>query len=206
MKEVLRRIHSTVYARRIAVLSDMMVSFLDPGDRVLDVGAGGGMLGATILQNPQCPKGVRYEGLECRVRPDSAIPMHGYDGDRIPFEDDSFDIVVLADVLHHEREPARLFAECARVARRFVIVKDHRSENVLDWFLVSALDWAANGPYGVPCLFRYMNGNEWAQFFSTARVAIVEEVRSIKLYPCGWNAIFGGRLQYFAVLRKSGTG
>lgn len=129
--------------------------------------------------------------------------MHAYDGKVIPFDDDSFDVVLLADVLHHEKSPEQLFAECVRVAKRFVIVKDHRSENVLDWCLISALDLAANGPYGVPCLYRYWSGKEWRRFFAEAKVEVEREIDSIALYPPGWNAVFGGRLQYFAVLRKA---
>jgi len=199
---LMREIHSGIYQRRVEVLADMIVPLLRPEMRILDVGAGGGGLGAAVLNHARCPSNVVYEGLESRPRPDAVIPVHAYEGGTMPFNADSYDLVIVADVLHHEKEPARLLKECIRVSRRRVLVKDHRQENLLDWCLISALDFAANGPYGVPCLFRYFTGQQWRELFSSSEVQLDTEVKSIDLYPPGWNQIFGGRLQYFAVLEK----
>ena len=45
-------------------------------------------------------------------------------GKSLPFEDGAYDVVILADVLHHDPDPVALMKECGRVAKRFVIVKD----------------------------------------------------------------------------------
>ena len=45
-------------------------------------------------------------------------------GDRLPFEDGSFDVVCELGVLHHVAEPNAVVAEMARVARRAVLLSD----------------------------------------------------------------------------------
>ena len=47
-----------------------------------------------------------------------------YDGDTLPFEDQSFDFVILAFVLHHTPDPDGVIAEARRVARELIILED----------------------------------------------------------------------------------
>ena len=93
---------------------------------------------------------IRVTGLERAPRGNELIPVAAYDGGAIPFPDGNFDAVILADVLHHERNPERLIGECARVARRLLIIKDHKADTWFQIKWVSLMDWAANAPYDVP--------------------------------------------------------
>ncbi|MGH2609333.1 MAG: class I SAM-dependent methyltransferase [Tepidiformaceae bacterium] len=206
MRSILRRLHRPVYESRVRALSGRIARQLRPGDRVLDVGCGEGTLGAAVLRHPECPPGVRVEGLENRARGGEAIPVTAYSGSRFPFSDGSFDVVVIADVLHHEQRPDDLLGECVRVARRAVVLKDHQISGFLARPRVMFLDWAANNPYGVQCLFRYNTPAEWRATARRHRLrAVVEEGSMRDLYPPGLNTVFGGRIQYFAVLEKEET-
>ena len=114
-----------MFKRRVRVLAEHLADQLDGGDTVLDVGCGDGSIAQAIMTHkPQ----LKFEGIDVLLRPHSAIPVQVYDGDRIPFADKSFDWVTIVDVLHHTDEPARVLAECARVARRGVVIKDHLRE------------------------------------------------------------------------------
>lgn len=133
-------------------------------------------------------------------RGNELIPVEGYDGVIIPYAADSFDVVILADVLHHEHDPHGLLRECIRVARRLLVIKDHKVEGLLAQQRIALLDWAANAPYSVPCLYRYNTSGEWHDWFSKHDLTIVREARSLHLYPPIYNTIFGGKLQYLAIL------
>lgn len=199
----MKGLHAPVYAARLRELVRQITPELRPGDRVLDVGCGGGALGRALLDAPQCPKRVEVRGLERHRRGDEAIPTDGYDGGAIPHADRSFEVVILADVLHHELEPGRLIDECARVASRLVIIKDHKRDGWLARPRISLIDWAANAPHGVPCLYRYPTGEQWAASLRRHGLEVEREMTSMRLYPPVIDTFFGGGLQYFAVLRPA---
>jgi SAM-dependent methyltransferase len=197
---LLRCLHEPVYARRLAVLSDLIVRELNPGDRVLDVGCGTGRLAQALLQHPGWPASLTVHGVETRPRPECVVPVTAYDGGSLPFEAGAFDVVIVADVLHHAADPKRLLEECCRVSRRLVVVKDHKVEGCLARWRLRLLDWAANAPHDVPCTYRYATLAEWGAMFAVLPVRVRSELVSMRLYPAGWNWLFGRRLQYFAVL------
>lgn len=192
--------HRPVYESRLRELVRRITPRLHAGDRVLDVGCGEGTLGAAILRSPSCPQGVQVEGLERFARGGEPIPVTAYEGGRAPFEDGTFDVVIIADVLHHEEDPDALLRECGRLARRLVILKDHQIAGPLAKARISLIDWAANAPYGVRCLFRYNTPAQWAETHRRLGFGVTGELRSMRLYPPIVNLLFGRRLQYMAFL------
>lgn len=197
---LMKRLHAPIYASRLRELVRCITPHLRKEDRVLDVGCGYGALGRALLDATGCPKGVEISGLERVRRGHEMIDVTEYDGDAIPFDDRSFDVVILADVLHHEEDPDRLIAECRRISRRLVIIKDHQRRGILARPRISLIDWAANAPYGVPCLYRYNSPVEWTASHERHRFTIRHEMPSMRLYPPVVNLLFGGRLQYLVVL------
>lgn len=166
---------------------------------MLDVGCGYGMLGRALAENGL--DNLQVRGLESVRRDGERIPVDAYDGRRFPYEDGSFDVVIVADVLHHEADPEHLLRECVRVSRRLIVVKDHQRSGVLAQSRIALIDWAANAPYGVPCLYRYYTPDQWSRWPQTLGVDLVDAQSSMKLYPQPYQLLFGGRLQYLAVWR-----
>ncbi len=93
------------------------------GGSVLDLGCGDGllfdMLGDKISKavgldiSPQAVEKCHEKGIEAVV--------HSFD-EPVPYPDNSFEYVVLLDVLEHVYDPATLLAEAARVSSKYVIV------------------------------------------------------------------------------------
>lgn len=200
LKAVMSAMHRPIYEHRLGMLVDSIIPQLRAGEVVLDVGCGAGTLGRALLDDPRCPAGVRVRGLERAPRGGEPIEVIGYGGGRIPLDDGSVDVAIVADVLHHEHDPASLAAECARVSRRLLIIKDHQIKGPLAQARVGFMDWAANAPYGVPCLYRYNTPREWTDFCARMGMSVVIERSGMRLYPAVVEQVFGGALQYMVVL------
>jgi SAM-dependent methyltransferase len=91
-----------------------------PGARVMDLGCG---TGDSVDQFRSVDPTVQWVGIdlerspevERRVRADAEFRT--FDGERLPFDDGSFDFVYCKQVLEHVRRPAVLVADVARVLR-----------------------------------------------------------------------------------------
>ena len=205
MHTILKRCHTPVYASRIQALVRGITPHLQPGDRILDVGCGSGVLGRAILNAATCPARVQLHGIEQMPRGHEPIAVQAYEGLTIPHAERSYDVVVLADVLHHAVDPERLLDECIRVSKRLVIIKDHQANGPLAQQRLALLDWLANAPYGVPCLYRYWTAAQWTEAFQRHQLIVEEAMTSMKLYPRGLDLIFGGPLHLLAVLKVPGA-
>jgi SAM-dependent methyltransferase len=195
----MRTLHAPVYAHRQEVLMRLIMPHVRPECKIVDVGCGFGHLSKAIMDHSSK---VVVEGLERTRREGELISVRLYDGSRMPWTDNTFDIVILADVLHHERDPDHLLKESRRISKGLTIVKDHLREGLLAQQRISLLDWAANAPYQVPCTYRYNNLQEWHEAFERAHLRLKEERTSIDIYPPLVNQLLGKGLHYFAVLEK----
>jgi SAM-dependent methyltransferase len=204
MGSLMRGLHRPIYASRLRTLVRLILPALRQSDRVLDVGCGFGALGRALMDDGACPPDVQVRGLERYPRTGPLIEVDGYSGGPMPYDDSTFDVVILADVLHHEEDPDALLAECARVTRRAVILKDHKIDGPLAQWRVSFIDWAANAPYGVKCLYQYNTLQGWRACHERHGLHVQREMTSLMLYPKVVNLLFGRRLQYFAVLTRQG--
>ena len=104
------------------------------GKRVLEVGPGpGGNL--TFLSGRGATRlvGVDVAPTMVRLARARGHEVHETDGNTLPFEDQEFDVVFSATVLHHNPRIDSLLGEMCRVARRVVLFEDtaptHRRES-----------------------------------------------------------------------------
>jgi len=54
------------------------------------------------MESPYCSPGVIVTGLELIKHVIEHVTIEFYDGYKIPYQDNSFDIIILSDVLPHE--------------------------------------------------------------------------------------------------------
>jgi len=135
-------------------------------------------------------------------RPSCLIKCAGFDGNTIPLADSSVDICLFVDVLHHTLNIAGLLREARRVARLYVLIKDHLCENKLDHAVLSFMDWVGNRPYGVSLPYDYQSKVEWNQIFSACGLRVVRWNQSLPLYPQPFDRLFGRELHFVVLCEK----
>jgi len=183
--------------RRTQVLAGLLAPLLAGEQRVLDVGCGDAALDSLLLE--QRPD-LELRGVDVLVRGDAAIPVARYDGEHLPFADDEFDCVLFVDVLHHAASPADLLAEGVRVARRAVVVKDHRRNGWLAGPTLRFMDRVGNRRFGVALPYHYWSHAEWRREIERLGLAIEHWSQDVPLYPPPASWVFGRGLHFVARL------
>jgi SAM-dependent methyltransferase len=191
--------HSLVYGRRVTVLAQQLALLLPPGCRLLDIGCGDGALGALVSR---IVPGVQILGVEAHARSSCAIPFQLFDGEHLPFGNDSFDGCLFVDVIHHVRTPLALLGEARRVSKNFIVIKDHVAETPFDRGVLRLMDWVGNAPHGVPLPYCYLSRARWDEIYKQLRLTPVVVRSQIPLYPAPISFVFGRRLHFISFLRK----
>lgn len=195
------RAHRTiVMGRRVRQISQN-ISELIPKEVVslLDVGAGSGEMAQAV--NRLRPE-LTVSGVDVYIRPKTFIPVTAYDGNVLPFKNSSFDTVTIVDVLHHCNDPVSVLKECARVSKRWVIIKDHVSDSACDEKILQFMDWVGNRAHGVVLPYNYLSSAGWNSAFDKAGLRSVNKIESLNLYPMPLDFVFGGSLHCLHLLEK----
>lgn len=198
MAELLDTVHGDwVHGRRVEVLSRHLAEVTPREAQVLDVGCGDGQIG--FLMQRHRPD-LEVTGIDIAVRDQTHLPVDEFDGLSIPREDDSVDVVMLVDVLHHADEPANLLGEAARVARRAIVLKDVTPLGPGSDATLRLMDWVGNARHGVPLPYRFWTQAEWRRAFADRGLSVEEVRRRLGLYPPPWNLAFEKRMHFIVRL------
>ncbi len=154
-----------------------LLKLMPKNARVLDVGCDDGNLAVMLMgKRPD----LVIKGVDVQEHREAKIPRKLYDGVNLPYEDDSFDVVMVVDVLHHIKgDIAPLLKEMRRVTRKYVLIKDHMANDRVGKFLLSLADFWANMPFGVGCPFNFQSEEDWHRYFKDLNLKVVDEVENI---------------------------
>lgn len=108
--------------------------------RVLDLGAGEGFVGEQLAADT--PGTVVLADVVDMNK--TTLPHVTYDGQSLPWDDNSFDVTILYFVLHHCEDAGQVLAEAQRVSRRGVIIVESTYTHALQHRLLRMLDKTMN--------------------------------------------------------------
>lgn len=129
-------------------------------DRILDIGTGPGSVCLLLKREGYdiTPVDVIDQTLSSEVKPDI------YSGEKLPYNDSSFDTALILTVLHHTSKPEQVLSEVARVADKIIIIEDIYSNPVqqyLTYFVDSLVNMEFSGhPHS------NKNDSEWKTAFN----------------------------------------
>lgn len=162
-------------------LTRLLAPHLGKGETILDVGSSCGRLAKQLMDTVGC----QMEGIDICLQPHACIPVHLYDGYHFPFEADSFDGVMMVDMLHHTTHPEQILREAARVSRRYILIKDHYWNTPADLLVLKISDYIGNAPYGIDLPYHYLKMPAWMLLFQQLglRVMDINQFRYLPIDP-----------------------
>jgi ubiquinone/menaquinone biosynthesis C-methylase UbiE len=195
---VLNALHrAMVFNRRVQILAGHFAESIPQRGTVLDIGTGDGVLAVALMgMRPD----LQVQGVDVLARPDALIPVTIYDGRSVPFPDQSFDYVLISDVLHHTDDPATILSEAARVARVGIVVKDHLREGFMAEQTLRFMDWVGNRGHNVVLPYNYLSRDEWQVAYYKAKLTTVSSKERLGLYPPPFSWFFERKLHFVAFL------
>ena len=192
-----------VFNRRVEILAGWFSQLAPRSASVLDVGCGDGLISA-VLQS--CRPDLVVTGIDVLPRSHTHIPVDMFDGSSIPFDDQSFDSVLFSDVLHHTSDPAILLREARRVSRQGVLIKDHNRNGLLAGARLRFMDWVGNARFGVALPYNYWTARQWHEAWREIGLKPEQTVTTIGLYPRPIDWLFGAKLHFITLLKRSSVG
>jgi SAM-dependent methyltransferase len=189
-----------VFNRRVEILAGWFAQLAPQCARVLDVGCGDGLISA-VLQSRRTD--LVITGIDILPRSHTHIPVGIFDGSSIPFDDQSFDVVLFSDVLHHTADPAILLREARRVSRQNVLIKDHNRNGLYAGARLRLMDWVGNARFGVALPYNYWTEQQWHEAWREIGLKPEQTVIRIGLYPGPVDWLFGAKLHFITLLRRS---
>lgn len=164
--------------------------FIKKGAKILDLGCGS----AIVVNEFKNFFGAKISGADVIDKRVIPIDFTLYDGKNLPLADNSFDVVLLAYVLHHCQDPVRVLQETKRVASEKVIIYEDLPESFFSRILCKI--------HGKSFAFLFRDDKqscnfkttlEWKEVFSRLGLKLIFEK---KVWP------YSGRRMKMFVLEK----
>lgn len=179
----------------------LMRSILQPHlplDSALDFGGGDGWFASCFEEEGWVDRVV---AIDVGLRRHSFVDIRLYDGQRLPFENGSFDLAYSIDALHHCREPCESLGDLLRCSGRFLLLKDHTHRSCPGRLALAALDELGNRRFGVPSPHRYQRGWEWLHFIEDRGFERLSFIHPAPCHggPLGWAT---NSLQFVGLWRR----
>lgn len=187
--------HSAVTLPRAERLRAALLRQIGRASSLLDVGAGDGTVAKSV---GEAAGAERIEGVDVILRPHRVIDVRKYDGLTLPYENRSFEVVTISDVLHHCEDARRVLCEALRVASRVVVIKDHFAYGPISRQVLYLMDVVGNARDGIPSPAKYLEPHEWVSMIESAGGRLTALEWPVVLHDWPWRLVASPALHFIA--------
>lgn len=134
-----RALGEKLFGNAVSKATSQMESFLKQKDKTIDLGAGT-CLFTKLLKD----KGYDIQPVDIKNRsyyPE--VDVFVYDGEHLPFKDNTFDVCLLRSVLHHTPDPEVVLKEAVRVSKK-IIIHENVITNIFQRYYTYLIDCIMN--------------------------------------------------------------
>ncbi len=120
IQHIRRAIGERIFLPRVENMLSKFQKHIHPQEKILDLGSGTCLFSRLLTE-----KGYNITSVDISNKSyyQDVKPIV-YDGNKLPFEDNSFDTCMLIAVLHHTPDPAHILTEVSRVAKKIILLED----------------------------------------------------------------------------------
>jgi len=163
--KIFKKFYEIAAERMILKIKD----FVKEGEKILDFGCGSGILAKKLKEKLK----VEVFGVDVVDERIEKIPFQKIDGKKIPFENKSFDTILISFVLHHTENPIEILKEAKRVAKKIIIFED-LPENFLGKIRCYFHFWSwALLSKGKSKNFNFFKEKEWEKIFENLNLKLI---------------------------------
>ncbi|XOA42601.1 MAG: class I SAM-dependent methyltransferase [Candidatus Nealsonbacteria bacterium] len=172
----MQKLVENIIEKRTEKIVDYFENFINQGEKVLDIGAGGGWIAKEIKKR----KNVNITLLDITDFNRTSLKLVLYDGEKIPFPDNNFDISLLIFTLHHCSEPLKILEEAKRVTRQKLFVIEDIPTSWLNkvflyiWDIITNLPSLVKPP-GENIFFNFKTIPEWQKIFKDFQLKLISQ-------------------------------
>jgi len=173
----LRFLVERIIEKRTKWIVNSFDEFVEKGKKVLDVGAGGGWIADEIQKR----KNTDTTLLDITDFNQTDLKFILYDGRKMPFLDNSFDVVLLNFVLHHSKNPLEVLKEAKRVSRNKIIIFEDTYNSFFKkiifyfWDIISNLHSFLIKPFGEKMAFNFKKASQWEKIFRSFNFKLISK-------------------------------
>ncbi|WP_204154378.1 class I SAM-dependent methyltransferase [Leptolyngbya sp. CCY15150] len=169
-------------------LTQILAAHFQDQQSVLDLGASNGILAARLQKSlAKRHQTIDMIGCDVHVPSKTYIPVVQYDGQQVPFADNTFDVVLMTDMLHHTHNPLQMLQEAKRVSRQYILIKDHYWKSPKDFTRLKFADYIGNEPYGIHLPYNFLSQTDWTHLIEQQCGLSIEHQRTFRFNlvdPC----------------------
>ena len=162
LKKMLMKLWEKDTARKLSWVHQ----YLKKEDKILDIGSGPCFMASFLMERGFDVTAVDVQDLSAFKKIKPII----YDGKKLPFEKNVYDVSLLLTVLHHIRDFKTTIKEAKRVSKRIIIIEDvyHSTFNkYLIYFFDSLVNWEfLNHPHN------NLDDRQWKRLFKEENLTI----------------------------------
>jgi len=165
------------YGRAAFKMSKELAAYIAPGDHVLDLGCGTGIIAGTVAKTLNASL-VGTDVIDIRQ---VDIPFVLYDGKKLPFSDKSFDIVLISYVLHHVEKVETVLEETRRLCRGKIIIYEDTPQNLFHRASCFFHGFSYGSLFGIKKKCAFRTREEWLSLFQKLRLSLIH-TQNIKFF------------------------
>ena len=131
---------------------------------ILDLGCGNGLFGKALQNLPQVSTVYGVDVVDYR-KTDIDFKLYE-EGSRTPFDDNTFDITFIIEVLHHSEDAIHLLREARRVTKGQIVIFEDIVTSTFRLKFMKMFDIIMNMRHGVNTPLYFKSEKEWLTIFS----------------------------------------